>query len=212
MLIGAYRDLFAAIATSSAALTGLLFVVMTFRERRTASSLTAVAQEVRAAAALLSFSNALTVSLFGLVPDTNVGYPAAVVGVIGILFSAAGMRSVLASSSTRHRLGRHLVLTAVLLVTFGFELGAGIVLLDNPHSTDPLDLISYLLVVSLLIGIARAWELVGGRDTGIVSSLGVLVAGDHGSQDLPGSQPLGSTNPDAGSEASGLEPEAGNSR
>ena len=95
MLTGDYRDLFAAIATSAAALTGLLFVVVTVAERRDQKSLPAVVQEVRAAAALLSFMNALTVSLFSLEPGTNAGYPALVVGLIGLLFSAAAMRSFL---------------------------------------------------------------------------------------------------------------------
>ena len=37
------------------------------------------------------------------------------------------------------------------------------------------ELLGDVLVAMLLIGIARAWELVGDRDTGIVSSLAVLV-------------------------------------
>ena len=135
MLTAIYRDLFTAIATSAGALTGLLFVVRTVGESRTTKSLPDVGQEVRAAAALLSFTNALAVSLFGLVPRTNVGYPAVVVGVIGIVFSAAGMRSVLASPSMRLRRRRHVTLTIVLLLIFGVELAAGIGLLRHPHST-----------------------------------------------------------------------------
>ena len=189
MLTAAYRDVFTAIATSAGALTGLLFVARTVGESRTMKSLPDVGQEVRAAAALLSFTNALAVSLFGLVPGTNVGYPAVVVGVIGIAFSAAGMRSVLTSPSMRHRRRRHVTLTIFLLLIFGVELAAGIDLLRHPHSTDPLDLISYLLAASLLIGVARAWELVGGRDTGIISSLAVLIGQQPSTQGPAASPP-----------------------
>lgn len=175
MLTAIYRDLFTAIGTSAGALTGLLFVVRTVTESRTTVSPPDVGQEVRAAAALLSFTNALSVSLFGLVPGTNAGYPAVAVGVIGIVFSAAGMRSILASPSMRRRRRRHVSLTIFLLLDFGVELAAGIELLVHPHSTNSLNLLSYLLVASLLIGVARAWELVGGRDTGVMSSLAVLV-------------------------------------
>ncbi len=35
-------------------------------------------------------------------------------------------------------------------------------------------MIGYALVTSLLVGIARAWELVGNRDTGIIASVAVL--------------------------------------
>lgn len=182
MLTGAYRDLFTAIATSAGALTGLLFVVVTVVESRTAKSLPGVVQEVRASAALLAFTNALAVSLFGLVPRTNVGYPAAVVGVIGVFFSAAAMRSVLGSPSAQDWRGRHLTLTVFLMVTFAVELGGGVDLLVHPRRTSPLDVISYVLVVSLIIGIARAWELVGGRDTGIVASLTLLIGHDRRTQ------------------------------
>jgi hypothetical protein len=114
-----------------------------------------------------------------------------VVGVIGVFFSAAATRSILASPSTQTWRGRHLTLTAFLLAIFAVQLGGGIDLLLDPHRTGPLDLISYLLVLSLIVGIARAWELVGGRDTGIVASLTSLIGHDHRTQDavrsgLPG--------------------------
>jgi hypothetical protein len=179
VLTGTYRDLFTAIATSAAALTGLLFVVITVAENHAANSLSGVLQEVRASAALLAFTNALAVSLFSLVPGTHVGYPAVAVGVIGVVFSAAATRSILASPSTQTWRGRHLTLTAFLLAIFAVELGVGIDLLVHPHSTGALDLISYLLVLSLIVGIARAWELVGGRDTGIVASLTSLIRHDR---------------------------------
>jgi hypothetical protein len=177
MLTGDYRDLFTVIATSAAALTGLLFVVVTVAERRDPKSLQTVVQEVRAAAALLSFMNALTVSLFSLVPGTNAGYPALVVGIIGLLFSAAAMRSYFGvSRSACHKVRpvRHLVLTLFLLSVFAAEAVEGIQLIQNPHQADPLEYTSQILIASILIGVARAWELVGGRDTGIVASLAVL--------------------------------------
>jgi hypothetical protein len=177
MLTGTYRDLFTAIATSAAGLTGLLFVVVTVAERRTETSLPGVIQQVREAAALLSFTSALSVSLFGLVPKTNVGYPAVAVAIIGILFSAAAVRSIVSTSSPRDPSARHLALTVILLLVFGAELAAGIGLLQHADNTGVvgLGLLSNLLIASLLIGIARAWELVGGRDTGVVASLAVLM-------------------------------------
>lgn len=81
MIIGAYRDLFAAIATAAAALTGLLFVAISVAPRHSSTTEDGVLQDVRAAASLLAFTNALAVSLFGLVPGNNVGYPAVVLGV-----------------------------------------------------------------------------------------------------------------------------------
>ena len=150
-------------------LQGLLFVVMTIAERRIPNPLPDVLQQVPASAAFLAFGNALAVSLFSLVPGTHVGYPAVVVGVIGVFFSAAAMRALIASPSTGHLRGRHLAMTAWLLVIFAVQIGAGIDLLIHPR-TGPLGLISDVLVLSLIIGIARAWKLVGGRGTDIIAS------------------------------------------
>ncbi len=76
MLTGAYRDLLPAIAGCAATLTGLLFVAMTVAGRTSPSDRPAVIRQVRAAASILAFTNALTVSLVGLVPGNNIGYPA----------------------------------------------------------------------------------------------------------------------------------------
>lgn len=209
MLTGAYRDLFAAIATSAAALTGLLFVVITVAERRTPNSLPDVLQQVRASAALLAFGNALAVSLFSLVPGTHVGYPAVVVGVIGVFFSAAATRSLVVRRSTGHWRGLHLPLTAWLLVIFTVQLGAGIALLVHPRR-GPLDLISDVLVLSLIIGIARAWELVGGRGTGVIASLTSLID-DRRTPGPVRSDPPEPTESEEG-ENSSLRPEADKSQ
>ena len=67
------------------------------------------------------------------------------------------------------------MLILALLLIFGFQLVAGIGLIVSPHRSGDLDTIGYVLVASLLIGIGRAWELVGDWDTGLVSSIGLLV-------------------------------------
>ena len=174
VLTAAYREFLSAIATSAAALTGLLFVAISAAPRRGSDASPAVFQQIRAAAALVAFFNALAVSIFGLVPGGSVRYPAVALGIGGILFTAAGIRSVLSSrSTTGQRLGQ-LWLVVLLLLIFGTELVAGIALLADSGRSTPLQLISYALAASLLVGVARAWELVGARDTGIVASLVIL--------------------------------------
>ncbi len=174
MVSGAYRELFIAVAGAAAALTGLLFVALSVAPRRVLVSGPPVIQQVRAAAALLAFVNALAVCLFGLVPGTNVGYPAVVLGIVGIVFTAAAVRSVLASTATAGQQVRQLELVILLLLIFGAELAGGVTVLAEPGNGGSVQTISYALVASLLVGIARAWELVGERDTGIVASLMVL--------------------------------------
>jgi hypothetical protein len=170
----AYRDLFTGVAAAAATLTGLLFVALSVTPRQRAGAGSAVIRRVRAAAALQAFTNALAVSLFGLVPNTNVGYPAAVVGVIGLTFTAAAIRSVVASEATpRHKL-RQLGLVLLLVLIFGTELVSGIALLASPSAGWPAQVIGYALIASLLVGVARSWELVGEIDTGLFSSIATL--------------------------------------
>jgi hypothetical protein len=184
VLTGAYRELLPAIAATAAALTGLLFVAMTVARQGPLGG-SVVIQQVRAAASILAFTNALAVSLFGLVPGNNAGYPAIVVAVIGIFFAAAGARSILSGRLPWRHLPRQVAFISLLLTIFGFELAAGIDLLLHPYSAGAAELVSDLLIALLLVGIARAWELVGDRDTGIVASIAVLAGHDRHPGDHP---------------------------
>jgi hypothetical protein len=182
---GTYRELFATIAATAGSLTGLLFVALSVTTRLGRAFGPPAIQQVRAAAALLAFSNAMMVSLFSLVPGTNPGYPAAVLGVIGILFTAAAIRSILSSQATRRQQMRQLGLILLLLLIFGTELISGIALIANSRHSTALEVIGYALVTSVIVGIARAWELVGERDTGILASISVLTGRNPGSDGPP---------------------------
>jgi hypothetical protein len=72
-----------------------------------------------------------------------------------------------------------LSLITILLLIFGTELIAGIIALAGPISKPP-DSIGYALAASLIVGISRAWELVGDVDTGLMASIAVLTG--HGPQ------------------------------
>jgi modulator of FtsH protease len=179
VLTGAYRDLLTAVAGAGAALTGLLFVALSVTQSTRLAGYPAVIRDVRAASSIVAFTNVLTVSLFGLVPNNNTGYAAIVTAVIGILFTLAAIRSIVVSADTswshvRSQAG----LIALLLAAFGFELGGGVQLVSHPASTGGAQTICNVLVGLLIIGIARAWELVGDRGTGILSSLAVLAGRD----------------------------------
>ncbi|MGB6458250.1 MAG: hypothetical protein WBH47_27570 [Streptosporangiaceae bacterium] len=174
MVTGAYRDLFAATASTAGALTGLLFVAMSVRGGRVLVRGPRVVRQIRASAALLAFTGTLAIALFGLVPDTNIGYPAVVVAVIGILFTAAAIRSIAASHAGRALVRSQTGLIIILLIISFTELVAGAVLLSNPASSTSLQIVGYAVVTSLLVGIGRAWEFIGERDTGLRASLGIL--------------------------------------
>jgi hypothetical protein len=175
VVTGAYRDLFAATAGAAAALTGLLFVAMTVASQRALVRGPRVIRQIRASAALLAFTSTLAIALFGLVPGTNIGYPAVIVAAIGILFIAAAIRSIVGSRAGPALVRSQVWLILVLLLIAFAELAAGVVLLGNPASATSIQTIGYAVVSSLLVGIGRAWEFIGERDSGIFASLGILV-------------------------------------
>jgi hypothetical protein len=173
MVSNASREFFVTVAQASAGLTGLLFVALSVSRESTPPDLVVVRQ-VRAAAALFTFTSVLSVSLFALIRNDNVGYPALVAGIIGVSFVAAGARSIRDSSRSPRQLRRQLGLMTILIVTFGCEIVFGIWLIANSHNRDAMDDLQYVLATSLLIGIARSWGLAGERDTGLFNSLSVL--------------------------------------
>jgi hypothetical protein len=174
MLTGAYRELFSVIAETAASLTGLLFVAISLAPARDPNSQEALVQQIRAAAAYLAFVDALVISLFGLVPGTNIGYPGVVLGVSGVFFTAACVRSIVGRHLAPRLRNSQIALLLALLLTFGFEIDTAVRLLINRHNTGMLGQMSYLLLAAIVIGVARSWELVGSRQTGLLSSIALL--------------------------------------
>jgi hypothetical protein len=183
---GLYRDLFTAIAATAGSLTGLLFVALSVTPSRGAASSPLAIRQIRSTAALLAFTNAMAVSLFSIVPGTNPGYPAVTLGVIGILFTAAAIRSIRSSEATPRQQLRQLELITLLLLIFGTELISGIFALAEPGNSTPVQVMGYALVTSIIVGIARAWELVGERNAGVLTSLAVLTGHRPGPDGAPG--------------------------
>jgi hypothetical protein len=205
VLTETYRELFTAVATCAAGLIGLLFVAISVGPREGRTAQPTLIQEIRAASALVAFSNALAVSLFGLVPGGNAGWAAIVGSAIGIMFTAASVRSIVSSPTvTGDQAFRQAGLITILLLAFGGEFASGIGLTTGHTNVFGPGFLGYVLVSLLLIGVARAWELVGNRDTGILSSIAVLSGHsratiDHDDSDDPGRK-SGSGDPDGKSD------------
>lgn len=173
VILGSYRDLYVVIATSAATLIGLLFVAMSVAHGR-AQRHPPIIRQFRAAAALFAFTNAFCVSLFGLVPGNDVGYPAVIVAGLGLVFTAAGVRATLSLPTDQQRRRPQSFLVFGLLAVFGFQLFFGIQLIADPQRASTLGSLADVLIASLLVGISRSWELVGDWDSGLFSSLRIL--------------------------------------
>jgi hypothetical protein len=90
---------------------------------------------------------------------------------VGLLFIAGSLiRVVPAWRAKRIRLSDVSFLVG-LLVVFVIQLIVGLGLDRHAERTDDLQTICVLVIVCFLIGIARAWELVGGPNVGLSHQL-----------------------------------------
>ena len=181
------RDFFVASGSAAGALIGLLFVAISVASERIARAKAGVQlYRVRASAALTAFTNALAVSLFALIPGHKIGPAAAVAAVAavgGLTFVAAALLSLIRLRQGRSDTLRHALLLIVLAVTFVIQLIEGVDVITQPGDSGAVNTIAALVIVCFLIGIARAWELIGGPSIGITREVTGLVRSHQRSAD-----------------------------
>jgi hypothetical protein len=176
MATASAHSFFAASASVAGALIGLLFVAISVAPERILGPDASEAHAVRAASTLTAFSNALAVSLFGLIPSFNAGSAAIAVSSVGLVFVLGAVLRLAPSRRSGAISLWELTYLIGLLAVLAIQLDAGIALSSHPSDRGALETICILVVVCFLFGIARSWDLVGGTK---ISLLRVLVARRH---------------------------------
>ena len=180
MVPASIHDFFVASGSVAGALIGLLFVAISVASERLAQQEAGgQLHRVRAAAALTAFTNALAVSLFALVPGHKIGPAALVVGVGGLLFIVAALISLVRQRQVRRKTLHDALFLLGLVVTFVIQVIQGVDVITGPGDAGAVNTIAILVIVCFLIGIARAWELVGGPSIGIAREATALVRSHH---------------------------------
>ena len=166
------------------ALIGLLFVAISVASERVARDKGgAQLYSARASAALTAFTNALTVSLFSLIPGHKIGPAAVAVAGVGLVFVAASLLSLIRLHQAPGDTLRQALLLVVLAVTFVIQLIQGIDVITQPGDSGAVNTIAALVIVCFLLGIARAWQLIGGPSISITREVAALVRNDQRSAD-----------------------------
>ena len=174
MVPAEFADFFVACAGVAGALIGLLFVAISVApqwsdaEHRTQL-------DVRAGVAFSALTDALVLSLFAIIPGVNLGLVAVVAGGAATGSCLALGLVVLRAPDLEHR-GRQLRLMAAQGVVFVLQIVAGARLLADPHDASNVRELATITVVLFLIGIGRAWQLLGARDTGLLTVVRQAIA------------------------------------
>jgi hypothetical protein len=165
-----YHDFFGGCATVAGALIGLLFVAISVSPEKLAGDQASVDHQVRAGAAFSALVNALVVALVALLPRASLGKAAIILAAAGLASSAGLIIIFYREHQERIRLGQIALLVA-LLVLYGLELVNGIQLNGSPRDLGLVDNQGILSIAFFLFAIARAWQLVGARDTGLLPTV-----------------------------------------
>lgn len=190
MIPASLREFFAASAGVAGALIGLLFVAVTVAAGRlTRPQREGQLHRIRASAALTAFTNALVVSLLALVPGQATGPTAVAMAGGGLMFVMASLLSLIRLRQVHWRTTRDALFLAGLVIIFTAQLTQGIELIIHPGDSGAPVTIAVLVAACFLIGIDRAWELVGGPAIGISQEVAALVRGhDHDADDPTSTQ------------------------
>jgi hypothetical protein len=169
------REFFVASAGVAGALIGLLFVAISVEHGRLTGEDADEVHRVRASAALTAFSNAFTISLFALVPGVSLGWTGLAVSVLGLGFVAGSVLLLRRARAAQPVAARDGLFLAGLVVAFLLQLMFAIRLGVRATDTGAADGIAILVIVCFLIGIARAWELIGGPSIGLGREVTAMV-------------------------------------
>ncbi len=115
--------------------------------------------EPLAITAFTGLVNAFVVALLGLIPKINLG-------VAAIVMAALSLYTVARLQRRLHTQRRQVAVLTLTLIAYTAQLAIGIDLLANPRSSGQVENLAFIIFVSLVVSLQRAWSLLAGRHLG----------------------------------------------
>ena len=146
-----YSGFFDAASQAAGALIGLLFVVIALKPGKIMGPHAEPTSRGLAASSFTGLVNAFFVSMLALIPGHNIGFGAAIMAVISLYHT---LRLHLG-----HRATRHIFVFGLSLLAYGTELALAIAFVLNPHDTDLVTDLTFVLIGCFSVALGRAWQL-----------------------------------------------------
>jgi len=149
MVLSELNGFFTACSAVAGSLIGLLFVAITLRYDAIFGAAALRRNRSIAYGAFTALVNALTVSLFALVPFVHLGYPVAVVAAL----------SLVATFRTHGLAGLNRPFFYVSAALYAFQFVDGALLIAVPSRAGLADALVYLVISAFLTALMRSWQL-----------------------------------------------------
>lgn len=172
MVPESFHDFFAAGASASGALIGLLFVAVSVAPERTVSREAPLEAQTIAASAFTAFANTLFITLAALIPGGGIAAVTITVGGLGLV-STLTLVLILWRHRALARLSRRWpYLLGIVAAVYATELSIGISLNGATGDLSRLRALSGLMLALYAVGLLRTWELLGARNLGLRDTRG----------------------------------------
>lgn len=170
MVPASYDDFFSASATVAGALIGLLFVAISISPAKLSGPNADNEHQVKAAMAFSALVDTLVIAMVALLPGGNLSLAVTILAASGLSSTAGLIILLLRDTRLRVRLDQ-LLLPAVLLTLYGLQLAGGIGMGGSTRNLGDLSNLGGLCIGFFGFAIARAWALVGARDSSLLSAV-----------------------------------------
>src|SRR6266849_3444015 len=166
MVPEAFNNFFLASAGIGATLVGLIFVAVSIAPENIVQANAPIERQAMAASSFTALLNAFFISFGALIPG--------IIGSLTLIMSALGLinSSFLAWNLLKERerwlnVVRRVFLILVSFIIYGFEFYNAIVIIREPDTVGNFYVLAGLLLGVYLIGLTRAWQLLGARRYGL---------------------------------------------
>jgi hypothetical protein len=139
-------------AAVAGSLIGLLFVSISLRYEAILGKSADFRSRAAAGSSFTGLFNALTISLWALIPDGNLGYAA-------LVSAATCLLNTLKLHGGKLRRGGSLGTFVLSMAVYLAQGVNGALLIARPHSSTPVHVLAYTLFGALASSLSRAWEL-----------------------------------------------------